>query len=455
MKRESKIVAIAACVVIAAVCFSLAACANNKRPGLDKLPEPKNLRLEDGCLVWDKVKNAVAYEVYYGDGVYETDAPRFDLSDLSDFDAVYELGVLAKADGVHYADSEKVEFSYSPKEMPTSGLTYKLLSDKSGYEVSCANKDIKGRVVIPPSYKGLPVKSIAAKGFQFVPMTEIYIPDSVTVLGNEAFFFCLNLEEIRFPQNIEYFGNNVLSIVPWRDNQPDGIIEISGYMIDYKGTLADGTEITLPSSVKKIAGGAFDSLGGKSLTLTVPDGVRIDAYAFHSFSGLKSVRLPSDIKKIPDNAFRACRALESVEIPDGVTEIGDCAFLSCSTLKELTLPSGLRKIGDNVFDFCNNLKVLKIPDSVVSIGALDSWGVGGLIMSKTLAASGLEFSTEKHQYIYVTCTPKECEYDFDLMYAGCLAVFYLYVENEEDLPSSGHYWHYDVDGVTPKLWALE
>ncbi len=147
------------------------------------------------------------------------------------------------------------------------------------------------------------------------------IPDGVTSIGNEAFWFCDSL-----------------------------------------------TSVTIPDSVTSIGGGAF--AGCLSLTsVTIPDSVTsIGDYAFRECDSLTSVTIPDSVTSIGDYAFNWCKSLTSVTIPDSVTSIGENAFWGCESLTSVTIPNSVTSIGDGAFCKCTSLTSVTIPDSVTSIG---------------------------------------------------------------------------------------
>ncbi len=108
-------------------------------------------------------------------------------------------------------------------------------------------------------------------------------------------------------------------------------------------------EVVLPKSLKVIGDSAF--WGCESLIfLNLPEGVtNIKRCAFYSCASLRKITLPSTLETLDNYAFENCSALEKVEICEGITKIGNEAFANCPALSQINLPKSLKKIGTNLF----------------------------------------------------------------------------------------------------------
>ena len=80
----------------------------------------------------------------------------------------------------------------------TSDLTFTMNSTGDGYIVSECHWDASGDLVIPATYKGLPVTGIGRYAFDSCEnLTGITIPDSVTAIGEDAFSGCSGLLKLQ------------------------------------------------------------------------------------------------------------------------------------------------------------------------------------------------------------------------------------------------------------------
>ena len=139
------------------------------------------------------------------------------------------------------------------------------------------------------------------------------IGNSVTEIGSDAFFGCIDLESITVES-----GNTVYDS---RDNC-NALIETA------TNNLLCGCKNTIiPNSVSSIS-----------------------RYAFCGCSGLTSVVIPNSVTEIGSYAFDDCSSLTSVEIPNSVTYIGDYAFVDCDNLKIVFYNATNSKSGIAVFD---------------------------------------------------------------------------------------------------------
>ena len=238
-------------------------------------------------------------------------------------------------------------------------------------------------VIIPPkSPEGDRVTSIDDFAFKYRSyLTSITIPNSVTNIGNYAFYDCT-------------------AEIVW-GNDPS-IVIIGRYAFsNYRGT-----SITIPKSVTSIGYAAFDCCT-KLTSITIPDSVMSIGYAaFAGCSSLTSVTLGKGLTSIGDSVFYECSSLESITITGKVTSIKDGAFYNCSSLTSITIPDGVTSIRQSVFNGCTKLTSVTIPDGVTSIGESAFGGCTNLtsrksnykafkIGRKNLLCRGLVFHEDK------------------------------------------------------------
>ncbi len=209
--------------------------------------------------------------------------------------------------------------------------------------ITQASRNVTGTLVLPDRIAGLPVTRIGASALANGLWSRVTIPDSVTTIGNSAFFRCTGLTSVTIPDSVTVIGNDAFS----------GCTRLTG--------------VTIPESVTAIGNGVFSGCAGLT-SVTIPDGVTsIGNESFNGCTGLTGVTIPDSVTSIGNLAFFRCKGLTGVTIPHRVTVIGHSAFSLCTGLKDVTIPDGVTSIGNDAFNGCTGLTGVTIPDSVTEI----------------------------------------------------------------------------------------
>ena len=234
-------------------------------------------------------------------------------------------------------------------------------------------------VIIPETIDGMTVTMIGTSAFSYLRLTSVTIPDSVISIGAIAFYDCMALTEIKVSANNQHFtdidgvlfNKTTTELIQY----PPGIM--GSYIIPNSVTsIGDNafwhraklTEIIIPNSVASIGEGAF----ARCVELTeiiIPDSVTsIGGSAFWECTALASLTIPNSVKSIGEWAFSGCTGLTEIVIPDSVTSIGELTFANCMGLTEIIIPDSVTSIGNWAFEGCIGLTSIVIPDSVTDIG---------------------------------------------------------------------------------------
>jgi len=151
-------------------------------------------------------------------------------------------------------------------------------------------------------------------------LTSVTIPNSVTNIGDNAFFYCTSLKNVTIPNNVTSIGKDAFS--------KSGI-----------------TSITIPDSVTFIN----NSFSECEFLTSVTIGNRVKVIGADAFSrsGITSITIPDNVIEIEQNAFIYCTSLASVTIGKGVTTIRASSFVGCEKLISVTFQGKISDFWDS------------------------------------------------------------------------------------------------------------
>lgn len=140
----------------------------------------------------------------------------------------------------------------------TQGLVYKFSADGKYAILVGSVSGTDKRIVVATTYNGVPVKKIGSRAFAGnASLTEIVIPEGVTVIENEAFYVC-GLQKVTLPSTLEWIQDMAFARCSKlaQINIPDGVREIGQNAFKDCVNL---TSLTLGAGIELIEEGAFEN----------------------------------------------------------------------------------------------------------------------------------------------------------------------------------------------------
>lgn len=317
---------------------------------------------------------------------------------------------------------------YAEEAFTVDGVTYALLEDGSGVEVSKCN--LTGDVVIPKTVKNgavtYKVVAVGKNAFLYSEASSVTLPNSVLevkatafnateikrvnlgtgleILGDNVFGFSRELEEVsELPASLTtidgnpFVGNFKLKEIKIaEDNKsfktvngvlfnkngnklisypygagleyviPEGVDSIG---IDVFNTFQDFQKITFPSTLKVVMRGAFTYCSSMENANDLPEGLL--AVGSNAFSNCRklNVSLPSTLQQLSMTSFNNNWSMKKIHIPGGVKITGQQCFSDARSCTELIIDEGVETISDFCFQQCSALKEIVIPNTVTSVGS--------------------------------------------------------------------------------------
>ena len=306
-------------------------------------------------------------------------------------------------------DDEKLEFQ--DEEDEESVECSEIFEIKKNV-LTWIDPSVSGRVVIPSGVKRI------STAFN-TSMTEVVLPDSVTIISKYAFHRCTNLEKINIPSSVKKigegafaeckklrevvfeertdtieFGKFVFTDCRALENPilPEGITEIPDRLfsmfissiqlpstiesvglslavcqelvIYYNGTLEQWKALTSNGKVGPLARRKIICNDGELGTLKHShpskkwmciDGNTV-VMCVTGATGV--VVVPDYVKKIMDHAFSDCKKITEIRLGEGVTQICSGAFSNCTGLKKVFIPKCIRRLGKNLFKGCRTVEIV-------------------------------------------------------------------------------------------------
>ena len=265
------------------------------------------------------------------------------------------------------------------------------------------------------------VNIIGDDAFQYcISLSNVVIPDGVEKIGSGAFSCCYNLTQISLPDDIQYIGQSAFACtgitsitIPENAILEENIVWGCDKLKSIYGRYASSdNRCWIVEDVLQ-----FFAPAGLS-EYTIPDGVTKIGKQSFSATHLSKITIPSSVTTIAFQAFDQCHYLESVIIPVGVKHIEGCAFMSCDELKDVTIPSSVTDIEAMAFSHCGNLEIVNCkpttPPSITRLNGISSINIFNECNKlKTINVPHESVANYKNASGWSECSDKIVGYDFD------------------------------------------
>ncbi len=309
--KHKKILFLCLSVICMTAILGLLSACNGKGDGV--LLSPDGLKVEDYWLSWNKVDGAKEYIVDINGQEYHTTQNKLDVFAIT-YSSQNTIKVMALGNLKENFDSEWSEsLQYS---VEISAFAYRMADNDEVCEISgFYNEEIKGKLIIPETIDGKPVRVVSGAFKNCNNLTDVIFLGAETEVGKDAFRNCDNLKRV-----------------------------------------------ILPARMTEIPASMFESCNNLS-TIEIPEYVTtIGSRAFYSCTTIKNIVLPDGLVELEHNCFTFCNSLKQIILPESVVKIDNMAFVM-SALESIRIPKNVEKIGKDVFAFCDNLASIVVDEN--------------------------------------------------------------------------------------------
>lgn len=239
-------------------------------------------------------------------------------------DGVGNVNVMAKGDGKYY----QLNVSYTgnaPRKydiIERSSL-FSTRTDYDGYfEVyQYDGKTMPDKLVVPGSINGKTVEAIGDGFVRSSSVKEVVLPETIKVIGYNAFEDCTSLKTLNIPASVETIERYAFSCCP-------ALTDFTCSAKNKNYTIEDGvlynknktTVVAVPAA---------------QYAYFAPTVINMEDHAIDGNSNIKTIRFPEGMTSIGYGSVGFCSNLTTVIIPASITFIDDYAFYADNSLKNV------------------------------------------------------------------------------------------------------------------------
>ncbi|MBR1996374.1 MAG: leucine-rich repeat domain-containing protein [Paludibacteraceae bacterium] len=156
-------------------------------------------------------------------------------------------------------------------------------------------------------------------------LTSITIPNTVTSIGDAAFYNCELLDSLFIPKSVIELGNSAF----------DGCCGLRSVIVE------EGHP-------------KYDSRDNCNAIIETSTNTLI--------FGCRETTFPNTVTTIASGAFVRCNTLQSITIPSSITTIQGSAFYWCVNLESVMISAGVKNIGVGCFNWCYSLSAIIVEE---------------------------------------------------------------------------------------------
>lgn len=220
-------------------------------------------------------------------------------------------------------------------------------------ERAFSESSISGSLVVPDN-----VKKIWNNAFYRTNISSLILGPSVNIIGQDAFNNCSSLSgSLYLPGTLTYLGQYSFSNCG-----------LSGKLI-------------LPSNLEYIGLSAFYAAGDFVGDLVIPEKINILYESTFADSGFTGTLFLNNIRVLGASCFSSCDISGEIIIPEGVAEMPRHCFYGCYKITSVVLPTTIKIIGESAFSAMSNglrLNQINFPNGLVAIHRNAFWGCNNL-----------------------------------------------------------------------------
>lgn len=250
----------------------------------------------------------------------------------------------------------------SPEIQTQTQWQYEIVSGSSLRLTGCPSS--QKEYVIPAELDNMPVTVIGSSAFAGQNPETVRLPDSVTVIEDEAFINCQSLREINL-SSVAKIGKRAFSGCRFLGKAEFGeaLNELGGSAFEGCETI---DEITIPAAVSELPEHAFSNCYSLKKAVFPDELIKIGAYSFSDCISLENPDMPASLVSIGEFAFMGCHSIKTADL--GGADYGKGVWMDCRRLTDISFSGKKIKISDYLFAGCVSLSTLNIPSNVTSIG---------------------------------------------------------------------------------------